>query len=245
MIISIYWISLLSWNGNKLVNRRWVTGIRKSYRCTNMIWSVSNTNDSQMKEMQSFETIFIDQVSDKFDGLKDLFHSHPHGPFFLIKFWADVPLPMVNFIGSADQSFLLHIVSAAVCIDLFMYLHGFPLLVSRFWKKWRWLNLHSKHPLDQFVYRFDRSPLSYYLVEFIQKLRTLSDASLMNDVLEVGSVTKIDLILSDCHISEFYYAASDQIVRWCSATSSMLGVRLWSCLVQCWRPTISSLQASG
>ena len=158
-----------------------------------------NTNDSQMKEMQSFETIFIDQVSDKFDGLKDLFNLHPHGPFFLIKFWADVPLPMVTSIGNADQSFFT---SYSFSSCLYRPIHV-STRISSFGKqvleKVEVVESPQQAPLDHYIYRFDRSPLSYYLVEFIHKLRTLSDASLMNDVLEVRSANHIP---SDHHMHE-------------------------------------------
>jgi transcriptional enhancer factor len=47
----------------------------------------------------------------------------------------------------------------------------------------------SEHPqrdqFDQFIYRFDRSPLCDYMVQFIQKLRSLPNTYMMNSVLEV------------------------------------------------------------
>jgi transcriptional enhancer factor len=50
----------------------------------------------------------------------------------------------------------------------------------------------SEHPqrdqYDQFVYRFDRTPLCEYMVQFIQKLRSLPNAYMMNSVLEVSII---------------------------------------------------------
>jgi hypothetical protein len=150
-----------------------------------------HANDIQMKNIHTFETISIDQIFDKFpryDGLKDLFESNPDGPFFLIKFWADVSIPPVinnSAMNIRDESFFTSYT--------YMSCSNRPIHVATrlcsFGKQVLEKVETSEHPqrdqFDQFIHRFDRSPLCDYMVQFIQKLRSLPNTYMMNSVLEV------------------------------------------------------------
>ena len=150
-----------------------------------------HANDIQMKNIQAFETISIDQISDKFpvqDGFKDLYEHHPHGSFFLIKFWTDVSCSSASFgtpTVNRDESFFSSYTFTSCSYQ--------PIQISTrlcsFGKQILEKVEISEHPqqdhLDQFIYRFDRSPLCDYMVQFIQKLRSLPNTTMMNSVLEV------------------------------------------------------------
>jgi transcriptional enhancer factor len=149
-----------------------------------------HANDIQMKNIHTFETISIDQIFDKFpryDGLKDLFENNPDGSFFLIKFWADVSLSssMTNAMNIRDELFFTSYTYAS-CSN--RPIHVATRLCS-FGKQVLEKVETSEHPqrdqFDQFIYRFDRSPLCDYMVQFIQKLRSLPNTYMMNSVLEV------------------------------------------------------------
>jgi len=147
-----------------------------------------HANDIHMKNIHTFETISIDQIFDKFphyDGLKDLFENNPDGSFFLIKFWADVSSPITNSMNIRDESFFTSYTYTS-CSN--RPIHISTRLCS-FGKQVLEKVETSEHPqrdqFDQFIYRFDRSPLCDYMVQFIQKLRSLPNAYMMNSVLEV------------------------------------------------------------
>jgi transcriptional enhancer factor len=149
-----------------------------------------HANDIHMKNIHTFETISIDQIFDKFphyDGLKDLFENNPDGSFFLIKFWADVSLSstITNSINIRDESFFTSYTYTS-CSN--RPIHISTRLCS-FGKQVLEKVETSEHPqrdqFDQFIYRFDRSPLCDYMVQFIQKLRSLPNPYMMNSVLEV------------------------------------------------------------
>jgi transcriptional enhancer factor len=155
-----------------------------------------HANDIQMKNIHTFETISIDQIFDKFpryDGLKDLFEHNPDGSFFLIKFWADVSLAstITNTINIRDESFFT---SYAYTSCSNRPLHISTRLCS-FGKQVLEKVETSEHPqrdqFDQFIYRFDRSPLCDYMVQFIQKLRSLPNAYMMNSVLENFTILQV------------------------------------------------------
>ena len=171
-----------------------------------------HANDIQMKSNSPFETISIDQIFDKFpryDGLKDLFESNPTGSFYLIKFWADVSLSssIANAINLHDESFFTS----------YTYLSHFnrPIHLSTrlcsFGKQVLEKVETCEHPqrdqYEQFIYRFDRASLCDYMVQFIQKLRSLPNPYLMNSVLEVSenilSVYRMNLLLI-CRILLFF-----------------------------------------
>lgn len=150
-----------------------------------------HANDIQMKNIQNFETISIDQIFDKFphyDGLKDLYERNPYGSFFLVKFWADVAmLPSItNSLNIRDELFFTSFAYAS-CTN--RPIHVSTRLCS-FGKQVLEKVETSEHPQrdqnDQFIYRFDRSPLCDYMVQFIQKLRSLPNTCMMNSVLEVS-----------------------------------------------------------
>ncbi len=150
-------------------------------------------NDIRMKNIHTFETISIDQIFDKFphyDGLKDLYERNPDGSFFLIKFWADVPIPssITNTMNVRDESFFT---SFTYTSSSNRPIHISTRLCS-FGKQVLEKVDASEHPqrdqYDQFVYRFDRTPLCEYMVQFIQKLRSLPNAYMMNSVLEVSII---------------------------------------------------------
>lgn len=149
-----------------------------------------HANDIQMKSTPSFETISVDQIFDKFpryDGLKDLFEHNPDGPFFLIKFWADVSLasPVANATSVRDESFFTSYTFAS-CSNRPIHLST---RLCSFGKQVLEKVETSEHPqrdqFEQFIFRFDRSALCDYMVQFIHKLRSLPNAYMMNSVLEV------------------------------------------------------------
>ncbi len=150
-------------------------------------------NDIRMKNIHTFETISIDQIFDKFphyDGLKDLFEHNPDGSFFLIKFWADVSLSSsssspTNSMNIRDESFFTSYTYTS-CLN--RPIHISTRLCSfgkQVLEKVETSERPQRDQFDQFIYRFDRSPLCDYMVQFIQKLRSLPNAYMMNSVLEV------------------------------------------------------------
>jgi transcriptional enhancer factor len=152
-----------------------------------------HANDIQMKNIHTFETISIDQIFDKFphyDGLKDLFEHNPDGSFFLIKFWADVSLSSsssspTNSMNIRDESFFTSYTYTSCSnrpIHISTRLCSFGKQVL---EKVETSERPQRDQFDQFIYRFDRSPLCDYMVQFIQKLRSLPNAYMMNSVLEV------------------------------------------------------------
>ena len=149
-----------------------------------------HANDIQMKHIQTFETISIDQIFDKFpynDGLKDLFERNPYGSFFLIKFWADVPLSstITNTMNFHDESYFTSFTFTSCSnrpINISTRLCSFGKKVL---EKVETSEQPQRDQFDQYVYRCDRSPLCDYMVQFIQKLRSLPNTSMMNSVLEV------------------------------------------------------------
>ena len=152
-----------------------------------------------MKTIQTFETISIDQIFDKFpryEGLKDLYEQNPDRQFFLIKFWADVSLStssIPNSINIRDES-LFTSYTYTSCSN--RPIHISTRLCS-FGKQVLEKVETSEHPqrdqFDQYIYRFDRSPLCDYMVQFIQKLRSLPNVEMMNSVLEVKFKTLIKI----------------------------------------------------
>jgi transcriptional enhancer factor len=181
-----------------------------------------HANDIQIKNLHTFETISIDQIFDKFpryDGLKDLFENNPDGSFFLIKFWADVstssssssssPPSMVN----RDESFFTsysYTSSSNRPIHISTRLCSFGKQVL---EKVETSEYPQRDQFDQFIYRFDRSPLCDYMVQFIQKLRSLPNTHMMNSVLEVRIVFKIIYLFIINSFLEFYSTSSDQMSR--------------------------------
>ncbi len=149
-----------------------------------------HANDAQIKNLRTFETISIDQIFDKFpryDGLKDLFERNSHGSFFLIKFWADVSnsSSLINTIINRDESFFTSYTYASCSnrpIHISTRLCSFGKQVL---EKVEISEYPQRDQFDQFIYRFDRSPLCDYMVQFIQKLRSLPNTYMMNSVLEV------------------------------------------------------------
>jgi len=147
-------------------------------------------NDIQMKNLHTFETISIDQIFDKFphyDGLKDLYEQNPNGSFYLIKFWADVspPLSIMNSVNNRDESFYTSYTYTSCSnrpIRISTRLCSFGKQVLEKVEISDYPQLDQFH---QFIYRFDRSPLCDYMIQFIQKLRSLPNTPMMNSVLEV------------------------------------------------------------
>jgi len=151
-----------------------------------------NSNDIQMKTLHMFETISIDQIFDKFphrDGLKDLFENNPNGSFFLIKFWADVA--MSSSVLNLDESFFTtytFISSSNRPVHISTRLCSFGRQVL---EKVDASDHPQRDPFDQYIHRFDRSALCDYMVHFIQKLRSLPKAFMMNSVLENFTVLQV------------------------------------------------------
>lgn len=150
-----------------------------------------HANDIQMKNIQAFETISIDQISDKFpaqDGLKDLFEHHPHGSFFLIKSWADVSCSSAslgNPILNRDESFFTSYTYTSCSYQPIQISTRLCSFGKQILEKVEISEYPQQDQFDQFIYRFDRSPLCDYMVQFIQKLRSLPNTAMMNSVLEV------------------------------------------------------------
>ncbi|CAF1068508.1 unnamed protein product [Adineta ricciae] len=155
-----------------------------------------HANDIRMKNIHAFETISIDQIFDKFprnDGLKDLFERNPDGSFYLIKFWADVPIPppITSALNIRDESFFT---SFAYSSSTNRPIHISTRLCSFGKQVLEKVDMSENPQLDsfqQFVHRFDRTPLCEYMVQFIQKLRSLPNAYMMNSVLENFTVLQV------------------------------------------------------
>ncbi len=162
-----------------------------------------HADDIQIKNLLTFETISIDQIFDKFpryDGLKDLFERNPNGSFFLIKFWADVSISsssITNTIIHRDESFFTSYtytscLNRPIHISTRLYSFGKQVL-----EKVDISEYPQRDQFDQFIYRFHHLPLCDYMVQFIQKLRSLPNTHMMNSVLEVRVFKGNDLVLFD------------------------------------------------
>ncbi|XP_048374072.1 transcriptional enhancer factor TEF-4 isoform X5 [Sphaerodactylus townsendi] len=111
------------------------------------------------------ETVDVRQIYDKFPerggGLRDLYDQGPPHAFFLVKFWADLSLPLPEeepggtggaFYGTAEPP--------------------------------RWED-------GRFVFCLPRSPLCEYLINFIRKLQTLPEKPMMDSVLENFTILQV------------------------------------------------------
>ncbi|CAF0742660.1 unnamed protein product [Didymodactylos carnosus] len=157
-----------------------------------------NSNDLQFKNVQPFEKIAIHQIWDKFpshDGLKDLFEQNPTGQFYLIKFWADV-----NFLRSDIKlkeketfytSYIFDSTGFNYGIHVSTRLCSFGKQVLEKVETTESTQKHVNNGLEHYFYRFERSSLCDYMVQFIQKLRSLPTYSLMNSVLENFTVLQV------------------------------------------------------
>ncbi|CAF0843800.1 unnamed protein product [Didymodactylos carnosus] len=157
-----------------------------------------NSNDLQFKNVPQFETIAIHQIWDKFpshDGLKDLFEQNPMGRFYLVKFWADVNFLRSDMKLKEKETFFTSYIFDSTCLNYGIHvstrLCSFGKQVLEKVETTEPTQQHVDGGLEHYLYRFERSPLCDYMVQFIQKLRSLPTHSLMNSVLENFTVLQV------------------------------------------------------
>ncbi|KAI1882512.1 hypothetical protein AGOR_G00251520 [Albula goreensis] len=136
------------------------------------------------------EAVDVRQIYDKFPekkgGLRDLFEKGPGNAFFLVKFWADLSVSVqedgLGFYGMSslyESSDSMTIASSTkVCsfgkqvVEKVEYEYG---------------RLEN----GRYVYRFHRSPLCEYMINFIHKLKHLPEKYMMNSVLENFTILQV------------------------------------------------------
>lgn len=165
--------------------------------------ATSNENDNFTKHLfvnieqptapyadQPLEKIRIHDIFDKFpdstDGLSDLLKKGPSDAFYVVKFWADL-----NFDGENDPNAVYAVTSeyesnenmtvscsTKVCSFGKQVVEKIEVEYGRFEK-------------DRYLYRFSRSQMCDYMINFIIRLKLLPERHMMNSVLENFTIQQL------------------------------------------------------
>ncbi|KAG9337323.1 hypothetical protein JZ751_028891 [Albula glossodonta] len=153
------------------------------------------------------EAVDVRQIYDKFPekkgGLRDLFEKGPGNAFFLVKFWADLSVSVqedgLGFYGMSslyESSDSMTIASSTkVCsfgkqvVEKVEYEYG---------------RLEN----GRYVYRFHRSPLCEYMINFIHKLKHLPEKYMMNSVLENFTILQARIPTAALHTHSTHYTTA-------------------------------------
>ncbi|XP_065577633.1 transcriptional enhancer factor TEF-1-like isoform X3 [Artemia franciscana] len=135
------------------------------------------------------ETVDIRQIHDKFPekkgGLKELHDKGPQDAFFLVKFWADL-----NNVDDDHNSFYavtsLYESPENMTITCSTKVCSFGKQVV---EKVETEYAHFEN--GRFVYRINRSPMCEYMINFINKLKSLPEKYMMNSVLENFTILQV------------------------------------------------------
>lgn len=136
------------------------------------------------------ESLDIGQIADKFPnkkgGLNELYDKGPQAAFFLVKFWADISTNM-----SSESGCFYGITSVYEGVTD-MPIHCSTKVCS-FGKQVveKVETEYSQLENCRYVYRIERSPMCEYLINFIQKLKTLPEKYMMNSVLENFTILQV------------------------------------------------------
>ncbi|KAJ3615721.1 hypothetical protein Zmor_012350 [Zophobas morio] len=150
------------------------------------IFPIVHISGFQSFEQPESERIDIWQILDKFPGLVELFNYGPRESFFLVKVWADLPLA-----DAPDNYFISYQFEGPELVELRCVNK-----VYSFGKDIAETITHPERPYynnlaHTYIYNFPTQPLCTYLVNFINKLKTLPNLEMMNSVLENLSLLQL------------------------------------------------------
>ncbi|XP_048374070.1 transcriptional enhancer factor TEF-4 isoform X4 [Sphaerodactylus townsendi] len=142
------------------------------------------------------ETVDVRQIYDKFPerggGLRDLYDQGPPHAFFLVKFWADLSLPLPEEEPGGTGGAFYGVSSRyegprALTLSCTSKVCSFGKQVVE--------KLETAEPPrwedGRFVFCLPRSPLCEYLINFIRKLQTLPEKPMMDSVLENFTILQV------------------------------------------------------
>ncbi|XP_061085230.1 transcriptional enhancer factor TEF-3-like isoform X1 [Conger conger] len=129
------------------------------------------------------EAVEARQIYDKFPekrgGLKELFEKGPADAFFLVKFWADLGTSLQDVGSEFYGMSSLYESSESMTITSCTRVCSFSKQVVE-----KVETDCGRLENGRYVYRFQRSPLCEYMINFIHKLQHLPEKYMMNSVLE-------------------------------------------------------------
>ncbi|KAJ8411186.1 hypothetical protein AAFF_G00171920 [Aldrovandia affinis] len=136
------------------------------------------------------EAVDVRQIYDKFPekkgGLKDLFEKGPVNTFFLVKFWADLSASIQDdgseFYGMSS----LYESSDSMTITTSTKVCSFGKQVVE-----KVETEYGRLESGRYIYRFHRSPLCEYMINFLHKLKHLPEKYMMNSVLENFTILQV------------------------------------------------------
>ncbi|XP_039259210.1 transcriptional enhancer factor TEF-1-like isoform X2 [Styela clava] len=149
---------------------------------------INHSNPSHSDPL--LESIDIRQIYDKFpekkSGLRELYEKGPKESFFLVKFWADLNVNIVEdsnaFYGVTSQfestDDMTISCSTKVCSFGKQVVEKVETEYARFEN-------------GRYVYRIHRSPMCEYMINFILKLKHLPETYMMNSVLENFTILQV------------------------------------------------------
>ncbi|XP_074595550.1 TEA domain transcription factor 1 homolog scalloped [Brevipalpus obovatus] len=137
------------------------------------------------------EDIDIRQISDKFpqnkEGLKELYDKGPQNAFFLVKFWADLSIPQDLMFENAFYGVTAMFESTKnMVITCATKVCSFGKQVVE--------KVEVEYPTfenGRNLFRFERSPMCEYMINFIHKLKDLPEKYMMNSVLENFTILQL------------------------------------------------------
>ncbi|XP_061085235.1 transcriptional enhancer factor TEF-3-like isoform X6 [Conger conger] len=136
------------------------------------------------------EAVEARQIYDKFPekrgGLKELFEKGPADAFFLVKFWADLGTSLQDVGSEFYGMSSLYESSESMTITSCTRVCSFSKQVVE-----KVETDCGRLENGRYVYRFQRSPLCEYMINFIHKLQHLPEKYMMNSVLENFTILQV------------------------------------------------------
>ncbi|KAJ8249806.1 hypothetical protein COCON_G00230220 [Conger conger] len=141
-------------------------------------------------ETPCLEAVEARQIYDKFPekrgGLKELFEKGPADAFFLVKFWADLGTSLQDVGSEFYGMSSLYESSESMTITSCTRVCSFSKQVVE-----KVETDCGRLENGRYVYRFQRSPLCEYMINFIHKLQHLPEKYMMNSVLENFTILQV------------------------------------------------------
>ena len=134
----------------------------------------------------NLETIDVRQVGDKFPGIGELFSKGPKDSFFLVKFWADMDVPVQEDANAFYGSTTTYEAAENLACSCSTKVCSFGKQVVE--------KVETQQAClenGRYVVRLVRSPMCEYMINFIHKLQGLPERSMMNSVLENFTILQL------------------------------------------------------
>ncbi|KAJ8380467.1 hypothetical protein SKAU_G00012450 [Synaphobranchus kaupii] len=136
------------------------------------------------------EAVDVRQIYDKFPekkgGLKELYEKGPADAFFLVKFWADLSTSLQEVGSEFYGMSCLYESPESMTITSCTRVCSFSKQVVE-----KVETDYGRLENGRYVYRFHRSPLCEYMINFIHKLKHLPEKYMMNSVLENFTILQV------------------------------------------------------